>query len=192
MDVLGVDRNAETVQTLHQHLTYVVTADATQEDALTELGIGEFEHAVVSFGTELEASILTTSLLLRLGVPHVWVRAVSDAHEHILVQLGVPHIISPEKETGRRVAHLIQDHVVDYAALEGGYAIVTVTVPRSWIGRRLGEINLRGRRGLAVAAVRRASGEWVLAEPYLEILEGDTAIVIGPEKAASQLLTMDT
>jgi trk system potassium uptake protein TrkA len=105
--VLGIDLDEKIVQTLADRLTHVVRADTTNEETLNELGLRDMDCAVVAIGADLEASILTTSLLLQLGIKQVWAKANSTAHGKILKQLGVHHVVFPEIEMGRRVAHLV-------------------------------------------------------------------------------------
>ncbi len=107
--VLGIDNREEIVQSLNGRLTHVVTADGTQEAVLRQLSVHEFDHAVVAVSGRLEASILITSLLLRFGVREVWAKATSDAHRDILKQLHVRHIVFPEQDMGRRVAHMVRE-----------------------------------------------------------------------------------
>ncbi|SFJ91693.1 potassium channel family protein [Streptomyces pini] len=94
-EVLGIDHRAEAVQGLSGSLTHVVRADSTKEEVLRQLGVHEFERAVVGIGTDLEASILTASLLVSFGIPNVWAKAISEPHGRILTQLGVQHASTP-------------------------------------------------------------------------------------------------
>jgi trk system potassium uptake protein len=68
-EVLGIDANSELVQSLSGQLTHLVVADSTKEEALRQLSVHEFEQVVVGIGSDIEASILTTSLVLGFGVP---------------------------------------------------------------------------------------------------------------------------
>ena len=92
-EVLGVDTDERLVQQMSHELTHTVKADTTDESVLKELGIQEFDAAAVAIGQDLEASILTTSLLLQMGVPNVWAKANSQSHGRILQQLGAHHVI---------------------------------------------------------------------------------------------------
>ena len=94
-EVLGVDSDAENVQRNADVLTHVVEADATDEDVMQQLGAGEFGRAVVGIGTDLEASILTTSLLVDLQVPDIWAKAITVAHGRILERVGATTSSSP-------------------------------------------------------------------------------------------------
>lgn len=180
VDVLGVDGEQHVVQSLDGRLTYVVMADATQEDVLRQLSIPEFNRVVVAIGQDIGASILTVSLLLRFGVPQIWAEAVSEAHGTVLRQLGVNHVIFPEKDMGRRVAHLVQGSLLDYIPLGGDFAVIE-TSPREFLaGLTIYESQVRRRFGVVIVAVRKADGEWQFAEPDLRIEEGDELLVAGP------------
>ena len=107
-EVLGIDANEDTVQSYNGRLTHVVRADSTKEEVLRQLSVHEFDRAVVGIGTDIEASILTTSRLLTFKKPQIWAKAISEPHAEILNQLGVDHVIRPEHDMGKRVAHLVR------------------------------------------------------------------------------------
>src|SRR4028119_680954 len=124
VQVLGVDSSERTVQDMSTKLTHCVRADSTHEDALRQLGIQEFERAVVGIGTSIESNLLTASLLKTLGVDNVWAKAISSAHGRILEQLGVDHVVYPENDMGRRVAHLVMGCMLDFIQFDPDYAMV--------------------------------------------------------------------
>ena len=138
-EVLGIDTKEEIVQSLNGELTQVVRADTTKKEVLQQLGVNEFDRVVVAIGSDVQSSILTTSILLRMGIPHIWAKAVSDAHGQILNQLGVAHVIYPEKDMGRRVAHLVRGAALDYIEVDDDYAIVKMGPNRVVEGKRLGD-----------------------------------------------------
>ncbi len=92
-EVLGIDSDRRTVEQLSGRLTHVVVADSTDEEALRQLGIAELDRVAIGVGTDLEASILTASIVVGLGVPNVWAKAISKAHARILHQVGVHHVV---------------------------------------------------------------------------------------------------
>ncbi|MGR9932169.1 NAD-binding protein, partial [Escherichia coli] len=91
------------VQSMNGVLTHVVRADSTKQVALEQLGVLDFDRVVVGIGTDIQASILTTSLLKRMGVRSIWAKAISEQHGLILEQLGIEHVVYPEADMGRRV-----------------------------------------------------------------------------------------
>ncbi|MCZ9339884.1 TrkA family potassium uptake protein, partial [Streptomyces sp. TRM76130] len=154
-EVLGIDERAEVVQALSGSLTHVVRADSTKEDALRQLGVHEFDRAVVAIGSDLEASILTASLLISFGIENVWAKAVSEAHGRILTQLGVHHVVYPEHDMGQRVAHLVRGRMLDYIEFEDDFAMVKTNPPADIIGLPLANSAVRARYGITVVAIKR-------------------------------------
>lgn len=183
-EVLGIDTNEEIVQSLNGELTQVVRADTTKEEVLRQLGVDAFDRVVVAIGSDVQASILTTSILLRMGIPHIWAKAVSDPHGQILTQLGVSHVIYPEKDMGRRVAHLVRGAALDYIEVDDDYAIVKMGPNRIVEGKRLGDTDLRRQYGVTVMAVHRGAAEWRNADADTVIMPGDTMLIAGPIKKA--------
>ncbi|MGL4254708.1 MAG: potassium channel family protein, partial [Microbacterium sp.] len=146
-EVLGIDLDEELVQSLNGELTQVVRADSTREEVLRQLAIDEFDRVVVAIGGDISASILTCSVLLAMELPVIWAKAVDDRHGLILEQLGVHHVIYPEKDMGRRVAHLVRGAALDFIEVAPGYALVKAPVPSAIQGIALGETGLRKKYG---------------------------------------------
>jgi trk system potassium uptake protein TrkA len=189
-EVLGIDGDERIVQSLNGKLTHVVRADSTSEETLRQLSVPEFDRVVVAIGTDIQASILTTSLLLRFDIPEIWAKAVSDQHGQILEQLGVKHVVYPEKDMGRRVAHLVRGAMQDYMEVGDNFALVKTTVCRPITGIPLGEAKARARFGVTVNAYKRGGSPWQYATADT-VLRPDDVILVGgePEKveAFSQL-----
>lgn len=183
-EVLGIDVDEEIVQSLNGQLTQVVRADTTKEEVLRQLAVDAFDRVVVAIGSDVQSSILTTSILLGLGIPHIWAKAVSDAHGQILTQLGVAHVIYPDNDMGRRVAHLVRGAALDYIEVDHDYAIVKMGPNKVVQGKRLGDTELRQQYGVTVMAVKRGDEEWRNADAETVIELGDTVLIAGPIKKA--------
>jgi trk system potassium uptake protein TrkA len=180
-EVLGVDDNPKTVQNLAGRLTHVVEADSTNEEALRQLSVHEFDRAAVGIGSNIEASILTASILVNFGIRSIWAKAISHSHARILTQLGVHHVVRPEHDTGKRVAHLVRGRMLDYIEFDDGYAIVKTLPPRSIFGLPLGESRVRSRYGVTIVGIKRAGEDFTHATAESVVEEGDLIIVSGPE-----------
>lgn len=179
-EVLGVDGDEDIVQSLNGQLTQVVRADSTRLDVLEQLAIGEFDRVVVAIGTDITASILTASLLLQLRVPVIWAKAVDERHGAVLEQLGVDRVIYPEKDMGRRVAHLVRGAAADYLEIDRGYAMVKTVAPQSLHGITLTEAAVRSTHGVTIAAFRHEHGDWHNAQADTVLRDGDAVLVVGP------------
>lgn len=184
--VLGIDVREEVVQSLDGMLTHVVRADATDERVLRQLSVPEFDRVVVAIGSDIQASILVTSLLLRFDVRKVWAKAVSDAHGLVLEQLGVPHVVFPEKDMGRKVAHIVRGSLQDYVEIDRDFAVVKTSVPERYVDVVLGESGIRTQHGVTVSSVKHEGGTWEAATAQTVLRAGDTLLVTGPTRKAER------
>jgi trk system potassium uptake protein TrkA len=184
-EVLGIDANEDIVQSLNGRLTHVVQADSTKEEALRQLSVPEFERVVVAIGSDVQSSILTTSLLLNFQVEHLWAKAVSEAHGRILEQLGVRHVIYPEKEMGKRVAHLVRGSMQDYLEIGDNFALVKTRPSARFVGRPLGELGIRSDHGVTVTAVKKPGQRWNYTTADT-VLEADDVILVTGETSKAE------
>jgi trk system potassium uptake protein TrkA len=178
-EVLAIDNNAKLVQSLSGQLTHVVAADSTDIEALRQLGVPEFSRAVVGIGTDMEASILTASLLVDLEIANIWGKAISHEHGRILQRIGVHHVILPEHDMGLRVAHLVSGRAQDYLQVDEDFAIVKTKPTKEVVGVRLGETRLRSKYGVTVVSVKTQDEPFTYATADTVLTYGDTIIVSG-------------
>ncbi|WP_394250727.1 potassium channel family protein [Arthrobacter pityocampae] len=183
-EVLGIDDDEDVVQSYNGRLTHVVRADTTKEEALRQLSLPDFDRVVVGIGSDLEASILTTSILLRFDRPTIWAKAISEPHAQILTQLGVDRVIRPEHDMGKRVAHLVRGTMLDYVEFEDNFAMVKTRPPRQYWDRDLGTSGIRARHGVTVVAVKRRGGTWDYTTASTTLYDDDEIIVAGPTAKA--------
>ena len=178
-EVLGVDADEQIVQDLSSQLTHCVRADSTNEAALRQLGVHEFDRAVVAIGTHIEASLLTASLLKSMGVQNIWAKAISEPHGRILDQLGISHVVYPEHDMGRRVAHLVKGRMLDYIQFEADYAMVKTEPPAALLGIPLSTSGVRRQHGITVVGVKKPGQPFAHATGDTVLTRGDTIIVSG-------------
>ncbi|MBU8578930.1 TrkA family potassium uptake protein [Brevibacterium luteolum] len=191
VDVVGIDRDEAVVESLRDELPFVTRADATQDAALTQLGVPEASRVIIAIGSDLEASILAASRILRSGNDRVWAKAISEPHAEILAQLGVQHIVRPEDDMGRRLAHLIRGHMSDFLRIDSDYAIVRTTPPRRAVGHALGELALRDSHGITVIAVKRGEQGWANTDRSTVLEASDEIIIAGPPAAVERFSMLD-
>jgi Trk K+ transport system NAD-binding subunit len=112
-------------------LTHVVEADSTGEEAMRQLGVADFSTAVVAIGTDLEASILSTGVLVDLGVEKIVAKAVTEPHGRILARIGAHRVVFPERDMGIRVGHSLAGSILDNFEPDPGFALVETMAPRA-------------------------------------------------------------
>jgi trk system potassium uptake protein TrkA len=181
-EVLAVDAAEATVNDVAPDVTHAVQLDASEEDALRAAGAADFATAVVAMSSAVEASIFATMALKRLGVGRIIAKASGPLHGAILERIGVDRVVYPEREAGEDVAHTIGiPNVLDYIAVAPRFGIAHVSVPPSFVGRTLREIDLAGRYRVTPICLRR--GEAVTVNPHREsrLEDGDELVLVGPD-----------
>ncbi|MDQ4092236.1 MAG: TrkA family potassium uptake protein [Actinomycetota bacterium] len=178
-EVLGLDSDPVLVQRYADDLTHAAVADTTDAEALQQLDVPDFHRAVVGIGTDLEASILTTAVLVDLGIPHIWAKATSRQHGRILQRIGAHHVVLPEFDMGERVAHLVTGRMIDYIEFDDNFAMVKTAAPREILDRPLSASGVRARHGITVVAVKCSGEEFTYATPDTVVHRGDVVIISG-------------
>ncbi|SEG11665.1 trk system potassium uptake protein TrkA [Thermomonospora echinospora] len=179
-EVLAIDHRPKVVQAMAGQLTHIATADATDIEALRQLGVPDFHRAVVGIGSDIEASILTTSLLVELEIADIWAKAVSRQHGRILERIGATHVVLPEHDMGERVAHMVGGRMLDYIAVDENFALAKTRPIREIVGTPLGETGLRRKHGVTVVSVKSEGEEFTYATPDTVLQYGDLIIIAGP------------
>jgi trk system potassium uptake protein TrkA len=190
-DVLGVDLDPKLVQAHADRLTHVVELDSTDREALEQVGAREFGTAVVAIGTDLEASILTTSVLVDLGVRNIVAKAISEPHGRILDRIGAHRVVFPERDMGVRVARSLAGRdVIDYMELDPGFVLLETTAPPELVGRTLAEAEVRRRFGLTVVSIKTPGEPATYATPETIPKEGDILVVAGETGAVERFVKL--
>ena len=184
-DVLGIDSDEELVQDLAGDFpnAHLVAADATDEDVLKDLNVGQFDASAVVIGENMEASILATANLKELGVPFVVARAISGLHGRVLERIGADRIIEPEKDMGAQVARtMASPAVLDYVDLGGDEALIEAEVPEKWVDKSLADLHLSRESGLTVLAIKPKGKSGTIPSGDTVLHRGDVLVVGGTKE----------
>ena len=190
VELLAVDADAQRVQRHARNLAHVVQADASDSDALRQLGAHEFATAIVAIGADIEASVLITAELVDFGVQRVWAKAISDQHRRILLRVGAHRVFSPEREMGERVAHMVSGTVLEYLALDDGFVLAETIAPASMVGKALGDIGLRARHRITVVCSKHLGQGFTYAEASTVVQAGDLWVVAGTDHDVGRFVTL--
>ena len=187
-EVLAIDRSEQLVNDIAPDVTHALQLDAADEEALRSAGAGEFATAIVAISSDAEASIFATMVLKRLEVRTVIAKAGGLLHGEILARVGADRVVFPERETGLRLAHSFNvPNVLDYLDVAPNFGIEKIRPPKAFVGKSLGELDLKGRLGLTPIALRR--GQQVFVNPAREerVADGDELILIGRDDKLEEL-----
>lgn len=179
-EVMAVDASAEIIQTLSEKVTYAVQADVTDENAIKALGIRNFDVAIITIGSDIQASILVTLMVKEMGIKQIIAKAQNASHAKVLYKIGANRVVFPEKEMGIKVAKsLVSSNVLELIDLAPDYSILEISMNDEWIGKSLVEINMRRRYSISVIAIRRGDEMDINVGPDQILLKDDILVVIG-------------
>ncbi|ACD23200.1 TrkA family potassium uptake protein [Clostridium botulinum] len=187
-DVLVIDKDEDIIQDISDNVTHAVQMDSTDENALRTLGLRNFDVAIVTIGSNIQASIMATLLVKELGVKYIIAKANNKIHSKVLYKIGADRVILPEQDMGVRVAHnLVSSSILDYIELSSDYSIMEIEALDEWDGKSLREIKLRSQYGINVMAIKE--GEDINISPSADHIVNakDIIVAIGSAEDLSKL-----
>lgn len=188
IDVMAVDKNYDLVQDAADSVTVASQADFLDDEAIKELGLSNFDIAVVATGESLEASIVATLAAKDAGIEEVIVKSNSPKKGRVLKKLGADRIIYPELDMGDRLARSIsRSNLLEFIHFSQEYGIMEVRAKESWIGKTIREMDFRNTYQRNIIAINR-QGDYIVSPKAEDVIEkGDVLILIGKEKDANNL-----
>lgn len=182
--VMAVDHNEERVNDILPLVTNAQIGDSTNEEFLTSLGINNYDVCIVAIGNDFQSSLETTCLLKELGAKLVVSRAERDGQAKLLLRNGADEVVYPEKQVARWAAiRYSSDHILDYIELDQTNAIFEVSVPKSWIGMSVGQIDIRKKYNINIMAVKQNGKINASVTPNTILTADKTMLVLGEYKA---------
>ena len=182
--VLAVDRDESRINSVLPFVTDAQIGDSTNEAFLRSLGINNFDVCIVTISSNFQSSLETTSLLKELGGKLVISRADRDVQAKFLLRNGADEVINPEKQIAQWAAiRYASNHILDYISLDDEHAIYEVSVPKDWIGKSVGQIDIRKRYGINIMAVKQNGKMNLSVTPEIILKESMTMLVLGERKS---------
>ena len=182
-EVMAVDSNEERVNEILPIVTNAQIGDSTNTEFLRSLGIGNFDVCIVTIGGNFQNSLETTSLLKELGAKLVVSRAERDVQEKFLLRNGADEVVYPEKQVANWAAiRYTADHVRDYIEVDEAHAIFEVEVPKGWIGKTVGELDIRRKYSINIMATKENGKINMAVSPDTVLTDNITLLVLGAYK----------
>lgn len=182
--VMAVDINDERINDVLPFVTNAQIGDSTNEEFLRTLGIGNFDVCFVTISSNFQNSLETTSLLKELGAKSVVSRAERDVQAKFLLRNGADNVVYPEKQMAKWAAiRYSADHIFDYIEIDEQHAIFEVQVPKEWIGKSVGELDVRRRFGINILGIKRAGKTDVSVMSNTILSDDITVLALGEYKA---------
>ena len=188
-EVMVVDINLDSIEEIADYVTTAIQCDVMDENATSEMGLKNFDAAVVAIGTNFEAAIMSTVLAKEAGIEYIVAKATSNRQALILKKLGADKIIFPERDMGVRVAHnLSASNLMDFIQLSPDYSIAEFLCPVTWVGKNLKQLNVRSKYKVTVLAIERGNDD-IKIDPYPDFLlqEGDVLVLLGKDEDIKEI-----
>jgi len=182
--IMAIDHNEERVNDVLDIVTNAQIGDSTNEEFLRTLGIDNYDVCIVAVGNDFQSSLETTSLLKELGAKYVVSRAERDGQAKFLLRNGADEVVYPDKQVAKWAAiRYSSDQILDYIELDETHSIFEVAIPKNWIGKSVGEIDIRKKYNVNIIALKKNGKTDVAVTPNTLLTEDRTMLVIGNDKA---------
>ncbi len=181
--VMAVDNVEDRVNDIFPFVTNAQIGDSTNIEFLKSLGVRNFDVCIVTIGSDFQSSLETTSNLKELGASLVVSRAERDIHAKFLLRNGADEILYPEKQLAKWAAiRYGSNHILDYIELDDIHSIFEVTVPKEWIGRSIGQLDIRKKYNVNIMAVKKNGVMNMAITPDTVLSNEFTMLVLGEYK----------
>ena len=181
--VMAVDHDEEKINEILPYVTNAQIGDSTNAEFLKSLGIGNFDVCIVAIGENFQNSLETTSLLKELGAKLVVSRAERDVQAKFLLRNGADEVVYPEKQVANWAAiRYTADHIRDYIEVDDSHAIFEVEVPQEWIGKTVGELDIRRKYSINIMATKENGKINMAVSPETVLTDKITLLVLGAYK----------
>ncbi|MBP3371983.1 MAG: TrkA family potassium uptake protein [Clostridia bacterium] len=182
-EVLAVDLYEDRINAVLPYVTSAQIGDSTNVEFLSSLGIRNFDACIVTIGDDFQNSLQTTSLLKELGAKKVIARAATGIQEKFLLQIGADEVVYPEKQLAAWTAiRCTADHILDYIELDDDYSIFEVSVPVSWSGKTILQLDVRKKLGINILGIRKAGKLNMSIAPDTVLGTDSSILILGQHK----------
>lgn len=187
-EVLVIDEDYDKIKNISNDVTTAIQCDIMDEMAMKEIGLSNFDVAIISIGSSLTAAIMGTMLAKEAGVKYILAKAPSLREGSILKKVGADKIIYPERDMAKRVAHnLTSKNILDFFQISPKYSMVEQKIHDDWVNLDLEELKIRKRYGVTVVAVERGGDIIVSPSSDLQLMEGDILVIIGSNEQINKI-----
>lgn len=177
-DVVAIDTNEKKVQSISEEVAFAAIGDFTDVDLLRDVGIANCEIVVIATGTNLESSVLAIMQCKKLGIKQIIAKARSSTFEEVLYEVGVDAVISPERDSGIRLASkILRNKIDEVLRLDDNTSVVEFEIPQDWVGKNLIELDLRRKYDLNIVGMREERGETMTPVQPEDLLNDEILLV---------------
>ena len=155
VDIVAIDDHEDVINQYESMITTGIVGDITEMDLLDAADIGTCDTVVIATGENLESSVLAVMHCKALGVERVIVKVKNEVTKEVLEKIGADLVILPEVEAGMSLAKMILfQHGIEVFQLDEAVVVVEFTVPASWVGKSIRDLEIRDQYQLNIIGYR--------------------------------------
>ena len=182
-EVMAIDVNEERINEILPYVVGAQIGNSTNFEFLRSLGINNYDVCIVAISSDFQSSLETTSLLKELGAKMVVSRAERDVQAKFLLRNGADEVVYPERQVAEWAAiRYSADHIMDYIELDEKYAIFEVVVPENWVGRSIGQIDIRKKYSINILGIKYNDKMNIVIAPDIILTREMSLLVMGEYK----------
>lgn len=182
-EVLAIDENFDRVQALADKVTTSIQTDMMDDLATENIGLKNFDGAVIAIGGNFEAAIMATIAAKNAGIPLILAKANSEKHGQILLKVGADEIVYPERDMGSRVAHsIVSKNLIDYIQISKELSIAEVKTPNEWIGKTIEELSIRNNYNITILGIETDNELETNPSSDKKLKVDDILVIVGKDK----------
>jgi len=202
-EVIAIDNKVEIVSEIKDLVSQAVIVDSTDEKALRALNIENVDKAVVSIGSNVQGSLLSTAVLQKLNIEDIYVRAIDPLQESILRSMGIKHIINIEKEMGIQLSNTMTSEVGRYIEISERHSLMEIQVPKPLVGKNLRDLRIRSQFRINIVGIKTQvpivsdDGEIEyktkmtdVPDPKYPLTQDDMLVILGTDDNLSKFLNL--
>lgn len=155
-EIIGADNCRQNVDAIKDYISTAYCIDASDEAELSLLPLNNVDLVIVAIGENFGASIKVVALLKKMGVKHIYARAIDRLHESILQSFEIDRIVTPEQRAARDLSEELALGVsVQSLAVDSDTYVLKFPAPHQLTGLKYSDIDLKKNFGLDLIAVTR-------------------------------------
>lgn len=182
-EVMAIDVNEERINEILPYVVGAQIGNSTNFEFLRSLGINNYDVCIVAISSDFQSSLETTPLLKELGAKMVVSRAERDVQAKFLLRNGADEVVYPERQVAEWAAiRYSADHIMDYIELDEKYAIFEVMVPENWVGRSIGQIDIRKKYSINILGIKYNDKMNIVIAPDIILTREMSLLVMGEYK----------
>ncbi len=182
-EVMAIDLDENRINEILPYVVEAQIGNSTNFEFLRSLGVSNYDVCIVAISSDFQSSLETTSLLKELGAKMVVSRAERDVQAKFLLRNGADEVVYPERQVAEWAAiRYSADHIMDYIELDDKYAIFEVPVPENWVGKSIGQIDIRKKYSINILGIKYNDKMNIVIAPDIILTREMSLLVMGEYK----------